>query len=52
MQARAIFEAQIIVESETGKKLNAEIMIPLVSSPEELEILCNTIKKLADKIGA
>ena len=52
MQARAIFEAQIIVESEIGKKLNAEIMIPLVSSPEELEILCNTIKKLADKIGA
>jgi pyruvate,orthophosphate dikinase len=27
-------------------------MIPLVSSPEELEILCNTIKKLAGKIGA
>lgn len=52
MQARAIFEAQIIVESEIGKKINAEIMIPLVSSPEELEILCNTIKKLADKIGA
>lgn len=52
MQARAIFEAQIIVESEIGKKLNAEIMIPLVSSPEELEILCNTIKKLAGKIGA
>ena len=52
MQARAIFEAQIIVEGEIGKKLNAEIMIPLVSSPEELEILCNTIKKLADKIGA
>ncbi len=52
MQARAIFEAQIIVEGETGKELNAEIMIPLVSSPEELEILCNTIKKLADKIGA
>jgi len=52
MQARAIFEAQIIVEGETGKELNAKIMIPLVSSPEELEILCNTIKKLADKIGA
>ncbi|MDG1522728.1 MAG: pyruvate, phosphate dikinase [Hellea sp.] len=52
MQARAIFEAQIIVEGEIGKKPNAEIMIPLVSSPEELEILCNTIKKLADKIGA
>jgi pyruvate,orthophosphate dikinase len=52
MQARAIFEAQIIVEGETGKELNAEIMIPLVSSPEELEILCNIIKKLADKIGA
>ena len=52
MQARAIFEAQIIVEGETGKELNAEIMIPLVSSSEELEILCNIIKKLADKIGA
>ena len=52
MQARAIFEAQIIVEGETGKELNAEIMIPLVSSPEELEILCKVIKTLADKIDA
>jgi len=52
MQARAIFEAQIIVEGETGQKPNAEIMIPLVSSPEELEILCKVIKTLADKIDA
>lgn len=52
MQARAIFEAQIIVEGETGQKPNAEIMIPLVSSPEELEILCKVIKSLADKIDA
>lgn len=52
MQARAIFEAQIIVEGETGQKPNAEIMIPLVSSPEELEILCKVIKSLADKVDA
>jgi pyruvate,orthophosphate dikinase len=39
MQARAIFEAQIAVEAETGSKPIAEVMIPLVATAAELAIL-------------
>ena len=52
MQARAIFEAEIIVEKETGRKPIAEIMIPLVSSAKELEILREAIIRVADDVGA
>ncbi len=51
MQARAIFEAQKLVESETGKKPVAEIMIPLVSSAKELEILKNAIDRVSKDVG-
>ncbi len=52
MQARAIFEAQIEVEKETGIKPVAEIMIPLVSSAKELEILKTAIEGVAKAVGA
>ena len=52
MQARAIFEAEIMVEKETGRKPSAEIMIPLVSSAKELEILRAAIIGIADDVGA
>lgn len=39
MQARAIFEAQALVEKETGFQPVAEVMIPLVATAKELEIL-------------
>jgi pyruvate,orthophosphate dikinase len=39
MQARAIFEAQVAVEKETGVKPVAEVMIPLVATRSELSIL-------------
>lgn len=39
MQARAIFEAASIVKKETGKDVLLEIMIPLVMTKKELEIL-------------
>ena len=52
MQARAIFEAEIMVEKETGRKPTAEIMIPLVSSAKELEILRAAIIRVADEVGA
>ena len=52
MQARAIFEAQIEVETETGVMPIAEIMIPLVSSAKELEILKGAINRVADEIAA
>ena len=50
MQARAIFEAQIAIGKETGKYPMAEIMIPLVSSERELEILSSHIHKIAGEI--
>jgi pyruvate,orthophosphate dikinase len=51
MQARAIFAAQKQVEEETGIKPVAEIMIPLVSSEKELEILKNAISRIAQEVG-
>ncbi|MEO0548334.1 MAG: pyruvate, phosphate dikinase [Pseudomonadota bacterium] len=39
MQARAIFEAAIIVAKETGTKPTPEVMIPLVGTRKELDIL-------------
>ncbi len=52
MQARAIFEAQIAVSKENGVTPVAEIMIPLVSSDKELEILKNRIDAVAADVGA
>ncbi len=51
MQARAIFEAQKLVKDETGKMPIAEIMIPLVSSAKELEILKKAIEGVAADVG-
>ena len=52
MQARAIFEAQIEVENETGVMPIAEVMIPLISSAKELEILKKAIEGVADDIAS
>ena len=51
MQAQAIFEAQIEVHKETGVNPVAEIMIPLVSSEKELEILKAAIERVAASAG-
>ncbi|MGJ3233230.1 MAG: pyruvate, phosphate dikinase [Oceanicaulis sp.] len=50
MQARAIFEAQAKVEKETGVQPVAEVMIPLVALPKELEILKVRIEAIAKKV--
>ena len=52
MQARAIFEAQKAVSKESGVTPVAEIMIPLVSSDKELEILKAAIEAVASDVGA
>ncbi len=56
MQARAIFEAQAQVEKETGVKPVAEVMIPLVATAKELEILKVRVDAVAraveDETGA
>ncbi|WP_298917695.1 pyruvate, phosphate dikinase [uncultured Algimonas sp.] len=51
MQARAILEAQAVVAEETGVTPIAEIMIPLVSSEKEVEILKARIDAVAADIG-
>jgi pyruvate, orthophosphate dikinase len=39
MQARAIFEAAVMVERETGTAVKLEIMVPLVSMRSELDLV-------------
>ncbi len=48
MQARAIFEAASSVIKETGETVEPEIMIPLIATKKELDIL----KQMVDRIGA
>jgi pyruvate, orthophosphate dikinase len=48
MQARAIFEAAAAVMKETGDTVEPEIMIPLVATKKELDIL----KEMIDRLGA
>jgi len=48
MQARAIFEAAANVVKETGAKLVPEIMIPLIATKAELDLL----KAMVDRVGA
>jgi len=51
MQARAIFEAQAIIAKETGVDPIAEVMIPLVSSDKELDILKTAIEAVAAAVS-
>jgi pyruvate,orthophosphate dikinase len=50
MQARAIFEAAILVAEETGAAPVPEIMIPLVSSKRELEITRAQVDRIAKQV--
>ena len=51
MQARAIFEAAIDVDRKTGKPVSPEIMIPLISTKAELDILRVLIDETAAKVS-
>jgi pyruvate,orthophosphate dikinase len=48
MQVRAIFEAALEVEAEEGQTVIPEVMIPLIGTRRELQIL----KALTDRIAA
>lgn len=50
MQARAIFEAAIAVEEETGDTVVPEIMIPLVATEKELAILREHVDAVASDV--
>jgi pyruvate,orthophosphate dikinase len=47
MQARAIFEAAVAVVKETGERVEPEIMVPLIATRKELDIL----KGMIDRVG-
>ena len=48
MQARAIFEAALIVKERTGEAPIPEVMIPLVATARELELM----KAIVDRVAA
>lgn len=50
MQARAIFEAAISVEKETGDTVVPEIMIPLVATEKELKTLRAHVDSVAKSV--
>jgi pyruvate, orthophosphate dikinase len=52
MQARAILEAALDSEKDTGKKAVLEIMIPLVGFKTELDFLRDRIASVAESIKA
>src|SRR5207248_2234753 len=47
MQAAAIFEAAVAVAKETGEPVEPEIMVPLIATKKEFDIL----KTMIDRIG-
>ncbi len=52
MQARAIFEAAVQVAGETGKGVVPEVMIPLVATHKELQILKQVVDNTARAVFA
>ena len=50
MQAQAVFEAALLVAKETGYKPIPEIMIPLVATRKELQILKDRVDAIAKKV--
>ncbi len=51
MQARAIFEAAVAVEAETGEGPICEVMVPLIAVKEELDVLKRIIDRVADEVA-
>ncbi|KCZ60800.1 pyruvate, phosphate dikinase [Hyphomonas chukchiensis] len=52
MQARAIFEAAVNVSKETGRQPIPEVMIPLVATHKELQILKKVVDEAAQAVFA
>ena len=50
MQARAIFEAAVVVAKESGSKPVPEVMIPLVGTRKELDILKAVVDAEAEAV--
>ncbi|MBM3549294.1 MAG: pyruvate, phosphate dikinase [Alphaproteobacteria bacterium] len=51
MQARAIFEAVAAVSKESGETVLPEVMIPLIATKKELDILKTMIDRVAGQVA-
>ena len=51
MQARAIFEGAVAAGRETGKPVEAEVMVPLVMTPAELDLVKSRIVAMAEAVA-
>ena len=51
MQARAIFEAAATVAKETGKSVEPEVMIPLIATKAEFELLKAIVDRVAGEVA-
>ncbi len=49
-QVRAIFEAALAVKKETGKTVGLEIMVPLISTKREMDMLKEMIDNVASSL--
>jgi pyruvate,orthophosphate dikinase len=52
MQARAIFEAVVEAGSRTGAPPIAEVMVPLIATRAEFDIIHHLIRQVADEVEA
>ncbi len=52
MQARAIFEAAVEVSKKNGDRVTPEVMIPLVGTRKEVELLKDVIDRTASEVFA
>ena len=50
MQAQAIFEAAIEASKELGKQVEPEVMVPLIDTKKELDMMKAVIAKKADEV--
>jgi len=52
MQVRAILEAAIAVKAESGRTVEPEIMIPLVATKREIELMRDLVVRVAEQVKA
>ncbi len=50
MQARAIFEAAVEVQKESGKPVRPEVMVPLIATKTELDLVKARIDAMAEAV--
>jgi len=51
MQCRAIFEASARVSKDSGQTVVPEVMIPLIGSKQEYDILHNMVQRIASEVS-